>query len=191
MMIRSFVAAALAVGLSLAAVSAEARLPDPESAFGQALGRVVTPAPPPPFPVMNATGAQSDLSSFKGRVTLVVWWATWCPYCAAEMPQLAALQARLGGGLAIAPLSLDDADPFGRPVEDPVGKVRRFYDRLGLSNFPLLLDAGGQNADFAGVRVTPTTFVVNKAGLVVGVLQGPAPWESAEAEAYLRGLMAE
>ena len=50
-----------------------------------------------PFTFLDATGTEKDLSSLKGKVTLLNLWATWCAPCRKEMPELSKLQKDLGG----------------------------------------------------------------------------------------------
>lgn len=174
---------AFAVTALLGAGVAAARMPDQNTLFGQQLGVVVTPSPPPPFPLRLADGRETSFDAYRGRVVLATFWATWCGVCAQELPELAQLQRRVGGAVTILPVSLDSGEAFPQ--------IARFYRRRGVSGLPQVLDVAQQNANYAQIGMTPTTFVINKRGMVVGVLQGAADWGSAEALAYLRGLAAE
>ncbi len=186
-------AAALAALIGVAALSAAAPTvslasptPDPNSDFGKTLGIVVQPAPPPPFPVLLADGSTTSIAAYSGKVLLASFWATWCPYCHREMPKLAKAQAALGGAMTVLPLSLDSGD-----LEEATAKIRRFYSRRGVDGLPVMIDAGQMNANYVVARVTPTTLVINKEGLVVAVAQGPADWTSKAALDYLRAPAAE
>jgi len=57
---------------------------------------------------LNAKGDDIDLSTFDGGLTLVNFWATWCPPCLKELPGMEEVQAEMGDeGLTIVPISLD------------------------------------------------------------------------------------
>lgn len=103
-----------------------------------------------------------SLDDTAGRVRLVNFWGTWCGYSRIEVPALAALQrAYRGRGLAV----------LGLAIERQALTPERFMRRAGTPYTSLLADAAVQKA-FGGIRVVPTTFVVDRRGRVVEKIEG-------------------
>ncbi len=101
-------------------------------------------------------GKKYTLSDLRGKIVLVNFWATWCPPCRAEMPDLDAIYSHFQSqGLVI--LSLSDEDPF---------KVSSF---ISPTNYhpPVLLDTGGKIAKQFHVDGIPKTFVFDREGKLV------------------------
>jgi cytochrome c biogenesis protein CcmG/thiol:disulfide interchange protein DsbE len=118
----------------------------------------------PDFALPDVSGGSVRLSSLRGKVVLLNFWATWCPPCEAEMPLLEEAHQTWGErGLVVLAVNFDEP-------EDEVGAFR---DRLGLS-IPLLLDQGGAVQELYQVRGYPTSFLIDRDGIVrvrhVGIL---------------------
>ncbi|MBU1140604.1 MAG: TlpA family protein disulfide reductase [Proteobacteria bacterium] len=104
------------------------------------------------------TGANVNSSSFAGKTLLVTFFATWCPPCMQEVPDLIDLQNQYGGkGFSVVALSVDQG---GAKV------VKRLVERRFI-NYPVLMADGATGRDFGGVVGIPTTFLVNSQGTVV------------------------
>lgn len=104
-------------------------------------------------------GSQKDAADFKGRVTLVNFWATSCVTCVAEMPQLVStyekFKAQGYGTIAVA------------MQYDPPSYVVNFAQRFKLP-FDVAIDNTGEVAKSWGdVQLTPTSYLVNKRGEIV------------------------
>jgi thiol-disulfide isomerase/thioredoxin len=84
-------------------------------------------------------------------VALVAFWATWCPPCREEIPQLIALQKQYGDRLQVVGISLD---------EDPPEEVKAFAVKAGI-NYPIVMATRNIIAEYGGVPALPTTFVIN------------------------------
>jgi thiol-disulfide isomerase/thioredoxin len=124
---------------------------------------------------------ETTLARFRGSVTLVNFWATWCVPCVKEMPSLDRLAARLGPeGLTVLPIS-QDRDP---------AVIQPFYVARHLTALGRWHDPGGALAQAFAVPGLPTTFLLDRDGRVVGLLLGPAEWDSPEAVALLRHYLA-
>jgi thiol-disulfide isomerase/thioredoxin len=130
-----------------------------------------------------ATGDSVSLHErYRGKVTLINIWATWCAPCRREMPSLDRLQATLGeDGLTVIALSLDRGD---------VAKVRAFFEELQIANLAIYQDPQARAGRALGAPGLPTTIVIDRTGQEVGRLLGPAEWDSEEALALLRDLAA-
>jgi hypothetical protein len=96
------------------------------------------------------------------------------------MPSLADLSKALApADIAVLPLS---ADRGGVPI------VRKWFDSHEISALPILLDPKGLLAQAVNARGVPTTLIVNKSGVIVAKLEGPADWGSPDAAALVRSL---
>ena len=108
----------------------------------------------PDFTLMDLDGEAVTLSQYKGqRPVLLVFWATWCPYCVEEMPNLVALQERYADRLQI--LAID--------IQESHAKVASYASKRKL-NFPILLDEDGDVSARYGVVGVPTLVLIDKEG---------------------------
>ena len=128
-----------------------------------ALGAGVSPAPASTFVLLD--GAHLRTADLRGKVVLVNFWATSCTTCVAEMPDLIAThqkyQAKGFDTLAVA------------MSYDPPSYVVKFAQSRKLP-FKVALDNTGAIAkDWGDVRLTPTTYLVNKQGDIVKSYVGP------------------
>ncbi len=112
--------------------------------------------PAPAFSLADAAGARRSLEDAAlGRPAVVVYWATWCPYCKALLPHLKRLSQQYGGRLAIIAINVWD-----EPEVDPYAWMReRDYEFI-------VLGRGDRTAKAWGVKGTPGLFVVDGAGVV-------------------------
>lgn len=140
------------------------------------------PEPIGDFTFKDENGADLTLSSHRGQTVLLNLWATWCAPCREEMPALDALQADLGGPqFQVLPVSVDlgEAD-----------KPRRFYDETGLQDLPFRHD--GTLTIFNELKKRslaigmPTTLLIDSDGCVLGLMNGPAHWDSEDAKKLIR-----
>jgi thiol-disulfide isomerase/thioredoxin len=137
----------------------------------------------PPRPVPRASFLDGDqqpvtMDQFKGRVVLLNLWATWCGPCREEMPSIDRLQAQLGGkDFTVLALSLD---------EGGLTPVRHFYQQLGIQHLGIDLDPPNAMALALKVPALPTTLVIDRAGQIVGLMVGPASWDSPDALALMK-----
>nr|WP_243457718.1 TlpA disulfide reductase family protein [Ottowia testudinis] len=115
------------------------------------------PAPESTFVLLD--GSKQTTAGMKGKVTLVNFWATSCTTCVAEMPQIGATYDKYKGRgydtLAVA------------MQYDPPSYVVNFAETRKLP-FKVAIDNTGQVAQAWGdVKLTPTTYIVNKQGQIV------------------------
>ena len=144
------------------------------AALGLALRHILAiamgPVPPgngstaPLFSGSDLTGQPVELSALKGKVVLLDFWATWCPPCVASMPHLQRIQDDLGDrGLVVLGVNQEPGDEH---------KVRRFLEKRSIS-FPSVVDRGSIHVSY-GVYSYPTTFVIDRAGVIRATFRGPA-----------------
>lgn len=116
-------------------------------------------------PALTATtleGKAFDASGLKGRVVLVNFWATWCGYCRKEMPDLEALHQKYEAkGLTILALSVDDSS----------AKVQDFWAKNPYQ-FPVAMASGALQAQFGGVEVLPTFYLIDSEGIIRHQIKG-------------------
>ncbi len=108
------------------------------------------------FTLTDLEGKTWTLSELRGKVVVVNFWATWCPPCRKEMPDLEALYDHFKGqGLIVLAISDEDA-----------AKVRPFIAERPVT-YPILLDPGRKVNDVFRVEGIPKTFVYNREGKLV------------------------
>ncbi len=118
---------------------------------------VKNPEPIPLFMARDLDGNVVSTAAYKGKVVLVNFWATWCPPCREEIPELVKLQDKYKDQLQILSISEDEAPP----------EVVRAFARQAHINYPILLVTQELETDFGGVPALPTVFVINRDGGIV------------------------
>jgi thiol-disulfide isomerase/thioredoxin len=169
--------------LALAATSAFAAEPPKFAGLAGDFSPIDPPEESPAAPFEDSMGQPVTLGSFHGKVVLLNLWATWCPPCVAEMPELDKLQADMGGeGLAVVAVSTD---------AQGIKKSAPFYRRAGLTHLDLYNDTRQALPQALKVTGLPISLLIDRDGNVVGRIDGPAQWDSPEAKAliehYLKG----
>lgn len=121
--------------------------------------------PAPDFVLPSLDGTSITLSELHGQVVLINVWATWCPPCRAEMPAIQAAydQYRDRGFTVLAVNS--------REVRDT---VTQFTHQHALT-FPVLLDTEGKMGAAYRANVLPSSFFVDRRGIIRVVYRGPLP----------------
>jgi thiol-disulfide isomerase/thioredoxin len=102
---------------------------------------------------------------WQGRAAIVVFWATWCPFCRAHNLHVDKLQASLDAASSDAPRVLGVALDADRALVARTVAERRY-------RFPVTVDDGTIRARFATRRVIPTTCLVDRRGLLVQTIPG-------------------
>jgi cytochrome c biogenesis protein CcmG/thiol:disulfide interchange protein DsbE len=118
--------------------------------------------PAPDFVLSTLNGDDFKLSALRGRPVVLNFWATWCPPCRAELPDLKSAYQRYGGQVAIV----------GVNQVEPAATVAQFAKEFGLT-FPVPLDQRGDVSRTYGVRSLPTTFFIDRNGIIRQFQNGP------------------
>src|SRR5581483_4933472 len=135
----------------------------------------------PPFELNSLRGEKFTEEALSGKVTLVVFWASWCGTCQEELPKVHDLQERMKG------------KPFQAVAigfKDSEANIRKYVgSHPKLFSFPVLYDAGDQVARRFGANFTPTLFLLDKKGELVMAVSGPGMIESARFHAALERIL--
>jgi peroxiredoxin len=108
------------------------------------------------FTLVDLNGKSWTLKELKGKVVMLNFWATWCPPCRKEMPDLETLYSRFESqGFVILGISDDEPD-----------KVREFVQKQG-TKYPVLLDPGSKVNQLLHINGIPKTFVYDRDGKIV------------------------
>src|SRR3954469_8914620 len=137
------------------------------------------PATAPAFVVRDLDGRDISTASLRGKVVLLNFWATWCPPCRAEIPDLVALQEKYRDQLQIIGISEDEGGPEG---------VKRFVAEHQM-NYPVVMTTPELERNFPGIGALPTSFVLDRAARVEQKHAGMATARTTEFETrHLAGL---
>jgi thiol-disulfide isomerase/thioredoxin len=122
-------------------------------------------------------GKDVPLSSFKGKVVLINFWATWCDPCYIEIPWLIEMQQKYGAkGFTVLGVSMDEE---GKAAVAPFLAKERFNvngQKLPM-NYPIVLGNDDVATKFGGLLGYPTSFLITKDGKEIKKIQGLIPYE--------------
>jgi thiol-disulfide isomerase/thioredoxin len=143
----------------------------------------------PDFELPLLDGGTIRLSDLRGKVVFVNFWATWCPPCLEEMPDMDELNGMLDHpDFVMLSISVDEGGE--QAVRGLLG------DRSW--SFPVLLDATQGNQRLSsrtgmayGITGVPETFVINQGGYIVRHEVGPRRWANTSQVDYFRRMLAQ
>lgn len=144
---------------------------------------VVVGSTAPDFSLQDMSGKEYTLSSLKGKVVFVNFWATWCKSCRDEMPSMQTLYTYLKDRnmpFEMLAISMDrvttqkEIDPFVRS--------------LGIT-FPILLDPWGKTDGKYKLTGVPESYIIDQEGRVVEKIIGPRDWTTITAVEKIFGLL--
>lgn len=128
------------------------------------------PRAAPAFSFNTLDGRTIRLSDLKGSPIALNFWASWCPACVTNSPNLQAIHARyVGDGLVVLGVAPDDSE------EALAEKAKG----LGIT-YPIAIS--DTTASAYGVRAIPITFFIDKQGMIISSVLGAASFEDLEAE---------
>jgi thiol-disulfide isomerase/thioredoxin len=113
-------------------------------------------------------GTRVTLSQLKGKVVFLNFWATWCGPCVSEMPSMEAVYQKLKNkGFEILAVNLGDSR----------SEVSAFMKEYKL-NFPAVLDERDITSDYYNIQAVPTTYIIDRRGLIIARLIGSTNWNT-------------
>ena len=134
----------------------------------------------PEFRLSALDGKEISLSSHRGKVVMVHFWATWCPPCVEELPTLERLySAYYGKDLEILAVSVD---------EGGAGAVAQFMERNRFA-LPVLLNPDQSVARQYGTFKFPETYLLDRDGIVRKKVIGAADWMSPTAQEIIQAMV--
>ena len=146
---------------ALSGTAAGAPAPDSHAAGASSAPAVVQlykdPKPVTPFSVQTLDGKVLRSADLKGKVVILNFWATWCPPCRAEIPDLVALQDKYRDQVVVLGISMDEG-----AAED----VRQFAEKFQV-NYPVVMATPAIYQAFPGMSSLPTSLIVDRDGMVV------------------------
>jgi peroxiredoxin len=137
---------------------------------------------PPPMNVdlKDLDGKRIRLSDYAGKIVLLSFWTTWCPNCREEMPELEKV-FRQFAAKGVTVVTVDLKEPTATTAA---------YRRENHLTYPILADISGRVGRSFGIFAIPTTYIVNRKGLLIGRVMGPREWTGKSGRALLNALAA-
>jgi thiol-disulfide isomerase/thioredoxin len=115
------------------------------------------PAPVAVLSLRTLDGRTVSSGEWRGKVTIVNFWATWCGPCRAEIPDLVALQKKYSRYLQVVGISQDEAPP---------DVVQRFAAERQV-NYPIVMSTPELEKAFPGIYALPTSYLIDRQGRIV------------------------
>lgn len=139
------------------------------------------PADAAEFTLPLLSEENAALSSHKGSVVILNFWATWCPPCRAEMPSMETFYQRYKDrGLEMLAVNLGET----------AAAVRPFIQKGGYT-FPVMLDLERKIGGLYGIEAIPTTYIINREGKMIGRVVGSIHWDTQQIFAAFDALLKE
>lgn len=121
----------------------------------------------PDFELQTLDGETVKLSDYRGEPVMLNFWATWCPPCRAEMPDMQRFYQDTGMNILAINLTKTETN-----LED----INQYVEEYGLS-FTIPLDQENLVGDRYQIRPIPTTYMIDSAGIIQFYVFGPLNYE--------------
>ena len=132
----------------------------------------------PPILFKDVNGREYKAESLRGKKVVLNFWATWCAPCKEELPSLQ-IFSDLQNPEQVLVLTIN--------VKEPPSRAQRFMQNNQI-NLPLISDTQGEWAQKFGVKVYPTTLLMDTQGQIKWRVMGEVDWTSAEPQAWVNSL---
>ena len=133
------------------------------------------------FTLTDIKDQSHSLSDYKGKVVLVNFWASWCPPCIYEMPELTRLKKQL---------SDQPFEILALNVGEKKYKVRKFAKLINF-HLPVLLDTSKETFDDWDIKTLPTSFLIDAEGKIRYRVRGNPGWEEDDTIKIIKQLITE
>ena len=133
----------------------------------------------PDFTLPDPSGKKVSLKDYRGKVVFLNFWATWCESCRDEMPTMNRLyQEFKGKGLVVVAVN----------VKDKRADALAFVKKLKIT-YPIMMDPEGEVGLLYGAFGMPATYLIDRKGMVLARMWGPADWYSPGARKLIAALV--
>ncbi|WP_440896351.1 redoxin domain-containing protein [Amphibacillus sp. Q70] len=133
-----------------------------ENTVGLEIGNIA-----PDFRLTTLNGEETALSDYRGSRVMINFWATWCPPCRAEMPDMEEFYQNTD--IEILAVNLTE-------TESDINQIQQFVDEYDLT-FPILLDEVIEVAAIYAIQPIPTSFMIDSEGIIQFKTFGPLTYE--------------
>ena len=135
-------------------------------------------ADPVEIQLKDQNGRLTSFSEFRGKIVFINFWASWCMACVIEMPSMEKLHEKFKD---------KDFVMVGINLQESEATILKFYKEHKLT-FTTLLDSTGDVGTAFRIRGIPTTFILDKNGIIIGKALGPREWDSRDSFALFEYL---
>ena len=126
----------------------------------------------------DLNGQPVSLSDFRGKIVFLNFWTTWCYTCRIEMPDMEKLHQKFKNkDFAMVTINLQES----------ATQVEQFFKEFKLT-YTALLDPDGEVGAHFMITAIPTTFILDKKGIIIGKVMGPREWGGKKALALFEHL---
>lgn len=133
----------------------------------------------PDFQLLDQNGMVHKLSDYKGKVVFLNFWATWCPPCVAELPDIQKIYEGYGYNqedvIILGVAMPSDQNSWTR--EGTLSEVKSFLNE-NTYTYPTVMDMDGSIANAYGINSYPTTFMINTKGELFGYIPGMLEYDT-------------
>lgn len=137
--------------------------------------------PAPNFTLTDLQGNEWQLTDLRGKVIFINFWATWCPPCVEEMPDMEALNKKMANApFKMITILSNDRPDFAAQMVKKIG-----------ATFSVLIDPDSLVGNQYGLTGVPETFIIDPQGILRKKFLGPRPWNSQEAMDMLGHYMSQ
>ncbi|MHA6252537.1 redoxin domain-containing protein [Oceanobacillus sp. CAU 1775] len=140
----------------------ESNQDETEAVIGLEVGNLA-----PDFQLATLNGEEAALSDYSGKKVMINFWATWCPPCRAEMPDM----EKFYNDTEVEILAINLTETEAHP-----GQVQQFADEYDLT-FPILLDEIIEVAKVYAIQPVPTSYMVDTEGIIQYKTFGPLTYD--------------